>query len=68
MCPALPGLDDIGRRGLNNDEIAAHMVISPFTAKTHVSGVMIKTSARDRAQLVLAYEPDLVEPRSAGGT
>ncbi|WP_440069917.1 response regulator [Streptosporangium sp. OZ121] len=55
-------------RGLSNDEIAAHMVISPFTAKTHVSRAMIKTGARDRAQLVvLAYESGLVAPRSAGG-
>ncbi|MGS2640092.1 response regulator [Streptosporangium sp. G12] len=55
-------------RGLSNDEIAAHMVISPFTAKTHVSRAMIKTAARDRAQLVvLAYESGLVAPRSAGG-
>ncbi|MER5643732.1 response regulator transcription factor [Streptosporangium sp. NPDC002524] len=52
-------------RGLSNDEIAAHMVISPFTAKTHVSRAMIKTGARDRAQLVvLAYESGLVVPRS----
>ncbi|MEU4538340.1 response regulator transcription factor [Streptosporangium sp. NPDC023825] len=55
-------------RGLSNDEIAAHMVISPFTAKTHVSRAMVKTGARDRAQLVvLAYESGLVAPRSAGG-
>ncbi|GAA3413247.1 response regulator transcription factor [Streptosporangium vulgare] len=54
-------------RGLGNDEIAAHMVISPFTAKTHVSRAMIKTGARDRAQLVvLAYESGLVVPCSAG--
>ncbi|MEU8385551.1 response regulator transcription factor [Streptosporangium sp. NPDC048865] len=52
-------------RGLSNDEIAAHMVISPFTAKTHVSRAMIKTGVRDRAQLVvLAYESGLVAPRS----
>ncbi|MFF3443928.1 response regulator [Streptosporangium sp. NPDC002721] len=52
-------------RGLSNDEIAAHMVISPFTAKTHVSRAMIKTGARDRAQLVvLAYESGLITPRS----
>ncbi|MGJ6964973.1 response regulator [Streptosporangium sp. G11] len=54
-------------RGLSNDEIAADMVISPFTAKTHVSRAMIKTGARDRAQLVvLAYESGLIVPRSAG--
>ncbi|MER6831053.1 response regulator transcription factor [Streptosporangium sp. NPDC000563] len=55
-------------RGLSNDEIAAHMVISPFTAKTHVSRAMTKTGARDRAQLVvLAYESGLITPRSVGG-
>ena len=51
-------------RGLSNDEIAAHMVISPTTAKTHVSRAMIKLRARDRAQLVVfAYESGLVTPR-----
>ena len=44
------------------------MVVSPFTAKTHVSRAMIKLGARDRAQLVVfAYESGLVEPRSRGG-
>jgi DNA-binding NarL/FixJ family response regulator len=43
--------------GLSNDEIAKAMVISPTTAKTHVSRAMIKLSARDRAQLaVFAYQ------------
>ncbi|NUW38742.1 response regulator [Nonomuraea rhodomycinica] len=52
-------------RGMSNDEIAAHMVISPTTAKTHVSRAMTKLHARDRAQLVvLAYETGLVTPRS----
>ncbi|TDD61427.1 response regulator transcription factor [Actinomadura darangshiensis] len=51
-------------RGLSNDEIAAHMVISPTTAKTHVSRAMTKLAARDRAQLVVfAYESGLVTPR-----
>jgi DNA-binding NarL/FixJ family response regulator len=50
--------------GLSNDEIAAHMVISPTTAKTHVSRAMTKLGARDRAQLVVwAYESGLVRPR-----
>jgi DNA-binding NarL/FixJ family response regulator len=49
--------------GLSNDEIAAHMVISPATAKTHVSRAMIKLQARDRAQLVVfAYQSGLVTP------
>ncbi|XVQ87853.1 response regulator [Microbispora siamensis] len=53
-------------RGLTNEEIAAHMVISPFTAKTHVSRAMTKLGARDRAQLVVfAYESGLVIPRSS---
>jgi DNA-binding NarL/FixJ family response regulator len=49
--------------GLSNDEIAAHLVISTATARTHVSRVMTKVGARDRAQLVvLAYESGLVAP------
>ena len=50
--------------GLSNDEIAAAMVLSPTTAKTHVSRAMIKLGARDRAQLVVfAYQAGLVSPR-----
>ena len=50
--------------GLSNDEIAAHLVISTATARTHVSRIMTKIGARDRAQLVvLAYESGLVKPR-----
>ena len=49
--------------GLFNDEIAARLYLSPLTAKTHVSRIMTKISARDRAQLVvLAYETGLVIP------
>jgi DNA-binding NarL/FixJ family response regulator len=49
--------------GLSNDEIAARLVVSPATAKTHVSRAMIKLNARDRAQLVVyAYETGLVRP------
>ncbi|GGK39015.1 response regulator [Nocardia camponoti] len=52
-------------RGLSNDEIAAHMVISPLTAKTHVNRAMTKLGARDRAQVVVfAYESGLVSPRA----
>ncbi|MGK5684236.1 response regulator [Actinoplanes sp. URMC 104] len=50
-------------RGLSNDQIAARMVISPVTAKTHVNRAMTKLRARDRAQLVIAaYESGLVTP------
>ncbi len=49
--------------GLSNDEIAERLVVSPATAKTHVSRAMVKLSVRDRAQLVvLAYETGLVRP------
>ncbi|MDO9557885.1 MAG: response regulator transcription factor [Coriobacteriia bacterium] len=49
--------------GLSNDEIAGQLFISPATAKTHVSRVMMKLHARDRAQLVvMAYESGLVTP------
>jgi len=52
--------------GLSNGEIAEAMVLSPTTAKTHVSRAMIKLGARDRAQLVVfAYQAGLVIPRSA---
>ena len=55
--------------GLNNDEIAATMVLSPTTAKTHVSRAMTKLGARDRAQLVVfAYQSGLVHPRARTGT
>jgi DNA-binding NarL/FixJ family response regulator len=48
-------------RGLNNEEIAEELVISPATSKTHVSRIMSKLEARDRAQLVvIAYESGLV--------
>ena len=41
------------------------MVLSPGTAKTHVSRAMIKLGARDRAQLVVfAYQNSLVSPSS----
>jgi DNA-binding NarL/FixJ family response regulator len=49
--------------GLSNDEIARRLIVSPATAKTHVSRAMIKLGARDRAQLVVAaYETGLVTP------
>jgi DNA-binding NarL/FixJ family response regulator len=50
-------------RGRSNDEIAADLFVSPATVKTHVSRVLSKLYARDRAQLVVAaYESGLVVP------
>ena len=52
-------------QGLSNDQIAARMVISPLTAKTHINRAMTKVYARDRAHLVvLAYESGLVTPHN----
>ncbi|HTW08250.1 MAG TPA: response regulator transcription factor [Acidimicrobiales bacterium] len=49
--------------GLNNDEIAERLFMSPATARTHVSRTMTKLGARDRTQLVvLAYETGFVRP------
>jgi DNA-binding NarL/FixJ family response regulator len=49
--------------GLSNEEIAERLVVSPTTAKTHVSRAMVKLAARDRAQLVvIAFESGLVKP------
>jgi DNA-binding NarL/FixJ family response regulator len=49
--------------GLSNDEIAGRLVMSPLTAKTHVSRAMTKLAARDRAQLVvIAYSTGLADP------
>jgi DNA-binding NarL/FixJ family response regulator len=50
-------------QGLSNAEIANQLYISLFTAKTHVSRILTKLNARDRAQLVMhAYETGLVTP------
>ena len=47
-------------QGLTNDEIGERLVVSPATARTHVSRAMIKLGARDRAQLVVfAYQSGL---------
>ncbi|MDN3020325.1 response regulator transcription factor [Streptomyces sp. S.PB5] len=54
-------------RGLNNAEIGEALGLSPLTAKTHVSRIMGKLGARDRAQLVIvAYESGLVTPGGVG--
>jgi len=70
-----PGLDTLTDRerevlgavagGLSNSEIADNLFMSHATAKTHVSRLLTKLGARDRAQLVtLAYEAGIVVPRS----
>lgn len=47
--------------GMSNEEIAERLVVSPATARTHVSRAMVKLHARDRAQLVVfAYQAGLV--------
>ncbi|WP_112134600.1 response regulator transcription factor [Glycomyces dulcitolivorans] len=67
---AVPGLADLTDRereitvlvaaGLSNIEIGERLFISPATVKTHVNRAMMKTAARDRAQLVVfAYESGL---------
>ena len=53
--------------GLSNDEIAAALVLSPATAKTHVSRAMIKLGARDRAQLVVFAYQAWWSPRASLG-
>jgi DNA-binding NarL/FixJ family response regulator len=69
----VPGMDELTPRereivalvgrGMSNSEIAEYLFISPATAKTHVGRSMLKTHARDRAQLVVfAYEAGLVAP------
>jgi DNA-binding NarL/FixJ family response regulator len=52
--------------GLSNQEIAGHLHVSLSTAKTHIGRLLMKTGARDRAQLVIAaYDAGLVRPRGA---
>jgi DNA-binding NarL/FixJ family response regulator len=53
--------------GLSNEEIATRLYLSPLTSKTHVSRILTKLGARDRAQLVvIAYETGLVTPGARG--
>ena len=72
--PALADLTDRERhilrliaRGLNNDEIAGRLIISPLTAKSHVRNILRKLDCHDRAGLVaIAYESGLITPGEPG--
>lgn len=48
--------------GRSNDELARELHVSPATVEAHVSRLLAKLGARDRAQLVVAYESGLVVP------
>ena len=53
-------------QGLSNDQIAATLVVSPATVKTHVNRVLAKLGVVSQA-VVLAYETGLVRPKRLTG-